>query len=344
MTPKGSNSDEGFQESLLAEVLGKIGVMSDSQRVIVDLLLIKSNELVESGAITLLGFSNQGIVIHEAVIPIIRFRSLFYALYGNLLISQAGLLLLTVHLPSLYNIFMIGKPIYVRAVFFDVAGTLLRVRGSVGQIYWELAKPHGVRATPEAIEQAFLSAFAASPPLVFPGVRPGSIRAREKQWWYDLVSRVFHKVGGLERFDEYFESVFKIFSGSRGWELYPETEPVLTALRDRGLIIGVISNFDSRIYPVLSELGVFKLIDSVHISSRIGAAKPDGAIFEKALADHHLHPKEALHVGDSLVEDISGARAAGLWAVYLNRTGKPEPSEVPSIRTLIELLPTVQKL
>jgi putative hydrolase of the HAD superfamily len=243
-----------------------------------------------------------------------------------------------------YNDLMLQKPIYVRAIFFDAAGTLLRVRGSVGRIYWELARPHGVQAAPEQIERAFQEVFETSPPPAFPGLQPGLIRRAEKQWWYDVVSRVFHKVGGVERFDEYFERVFGFFASSGGWELYPETEKVLAALKDRGLTVGIISNFDSRIYPVLSQLGIFKLIDSVHLSSLTGVAKPDAAIFKKALDEHALHPKEALHVGDSLKEDIEGAQAAGLWTIYLNRNGLPGPERVPTISTLSELLPVIQKL
>jgi putative hydrolase of the HAD superfamily len=239
---------------------------------------------------------------------------------------------------------VIAKPIYVRAVFFDAAGTLLHVRGSVGKIYWELAKPHGIQSTPDLIEKAFQDVFETSPPPAFPNLQPGLIRKTEKQWWRDVVSRVFHQVGGIERFDEYFEKVFEFFSSSRGWELYPETKQVLGALKDRGLVIGIVSNFDSRIYPVLSELGIFPLIDSVHLSTHEGSAKPDVAIFKKALEAHSLHPKEALHVGDSFKEDIQGALAAGLGAIYVNRQVSREPEYIPTISNLKDLLPLIQRL
>lgn len=239
---------------------------------------------------------------------------------------------------------MVDKRIYVRAVFLDAVGTLFQVRGSVGRIYWELARAHGVRATPEAIDKAFSEVFGVAPPLCFPGIQTGSIRRLEKQWWYDVVSRVFQKVGGIERFDDYFESVFKVFSDSGGWELYDDTEQVLGELKNRGLIIGIISNFDSRIYPVLSELGIFRFIDSVHISSREGTAKPDAGIFKKAASEHGLHPREALHVGDSFKEDVTGAQAAGLQAVYLNRDGSSFDGTIPSVRCLTNLLPLVYQL
>jgi putative hydrolase of the HAD superfamily len=229
--------------------------------------------------------------------------------------------------------------LFVRAVFFDAVGTLFAVRGSVGRIYWEAARDHGVRATPEAIDAAFAEVFPAAPPLAFPSGPPGSVRRLEKQWWREVVHRVFQKVGPLERFDEYFDSVFEAFSRPAAWEAYPETLPVLSALKERGLKLGVISNFDSRIYPLLSELGIFKFLDSVHISSREGTAKPAPGIFLNAVASHGLQPPEAVHVGDGLSEDFRGARGAGLQAVWLDREGRPAEGETPRIGSLEELLP-----
>ena len=231
------------------------------------------------------------------------------------------------------------ESILVKAVFLDVVGTLIHVRGTVGQIYWEMARSHGVRSSPEAIDRAFGEVFLKAPPLTFPQREAGTTRRLEKQWWYNVVKQVFEKVSPLERFDEYFESVFQAFSDSDAWELYPETLEVLSALKDRGFLICVISNFDSRLYPLLSNLGIFTHIDSVYISSRENAAKPDAKIFENALAQHRLQGTEVVHIGDSLKEDVMGAVGAGLRAIYLNRNGSTQPPEVLAISSLRELLP-----
>jgi putative hydrolase of the HAD superfamily len=236
------------------------------------------------------------------------------------------------------------QSLFVKAVFFDAVGTLFSVRGSVGRIYWEVARDHGVRATPEAIEAAFAEVFPSAPPLAFPSVQPGSVRRMEKQWWREVVFQVFRKVGPLERFDDYFDSVFDAFSRPSAWEVYPDTLAVLSALKERGLKLGVISNFDSRIYPLLSDLGIFKYLDSVHISSREGTAKPDPAIFLNALSAHGLLPREAVHVGDSLSEDIGGAEGAGLHAVWIDRDGGRLDGEKLRIASLEALLPVVKVL
>jgi putative hydrolase of the HAD superfamily len=237
-----------------------------------------------------------------------------------------------------------NQAIYVKAVFFDAVGTLFRVKGSVGRIYRDLARGHAVRATPESIETAFAEVFSTAPPLAFPSGQPGSIRRLEKQWWRDVVLKVFEKVGPLERFDDYFDSVFDAFSRVSAWEAYPETIGVLSGLKERGLKLGVISNFDSRIYPVLSGLGIFKYLDSVHISSRERAAKPSPAIFLNALASHGLHPSEAVHVGDHLAEDVAGAGKAGLRAIWLDRDDRKGDLNTTRIASLEGLLPLVKIL
>jgi putative hydrolase of the HAD superfamily len=238
-----------------------------------------------------------------------------------------------------------SAPIYAKAIFFDAVGTLFRVRGGVGQIYWEIAKPYGVKALPEEIERAFQEVFPKAPPLAFSRLQSGLLRRSEKEWWHGLVREVFDRVGMIRKFDEYFEEVFRVFSGIRGWELYSETREVLQRLRKAGFILGIISNFDSRILTVCTDLEIFEYLDSIQISSREGAAKPDPQIFWKALQHHGLLPREAVHVGDSLEEDVRGADAAGLIPIFLNRDPDPKsPEGVVLIRNLNEILLTVKPI
>jgi putative hydrolase of the HAD superfamily len=149
----------------------------------------------------------------------------------------------------------------------------------------------------------------------------------------------------IRKFDEYFEEVFRVFAGIRGWELYSETRDSLQRLRKAGFILGIISNFDSRILTVCTDLEIFEYLDSIQISSREGAAKPDPQIFRKALQHHGLLPREAVHVGDSLEDDVKGAVEAGLIPIYLNREQDPNPPEgVVAIRNLTEIQSSVKLL
>ena len=230
----------------------------------------------------------------------------------------------------------------VRVVFFDAAETLFHVNGSVAEIYLRCAVQFGYQPKPDAITlitEAFRRAFHDAPPPVFAATESAQLKQSERLWWFDVVHNVFYRVGMFERFDEFFDHVYGVFADAASWKLYPEVPATLTALRKRGLELGIVSNFDSRLFNVLRGLGIADLFDTVTISSLAHAAKPSPKIFELALAQHAVDPGEAMHVGDSLRDDVEGATKAGLRAVLLARQVKEMPSGVESIRTLDELIP-----
>lgn len=234
----------------------------------------------------------------------------------------------------------------IKAIFFDAAGTLFRVKGSVGRVYLHYAQPYGVKQTPEmlaAVEEAFRRAFRDAPAPVFAVSDPAEIKRCERLWWFDVVHNVFYRVGMFEAFDDYFEEVFQAFEGPQHWALYPETLDVLKELRSGGIELGIISNFDTRLFTVLRGLGLADLFDTVTLASLAHAAKPAPQIFQLAMDKHAVDPGEAVHVGDSLREDAEGALAAGMTAVLVDSKRLAAPREgspgrpVPGIRSLAEL-------
>jgi putative hydrolase of the HAD superfamily len=197
-------------------------------------------------------------------------------------------------------------------VLFDAAETLFTTRGSVGEIYGSVARQFGSAAPSDAIQAAFLRQFRGSGPL--------SIQD-QKTWWKDVVHRVFTEVGMVENFDAFFDQVYDTFRDSQGWILFPETLDVLNELKNRGLKLGVISNFDDRIYSVLKSLGIRGYFDTVTISSETGFSKPDPEIFQAAIRALGIPAAEVLLVGDSLHDDVEPGRRAGLTALLLDRIG-----------------------
>jgi putative hydrolase of the HAD superfamily len=230
----------------------------------------------------------------------------------------------------------------VRVVFFDAAETLFHVNGSVAEIYLRHAVRFGYHAKADSltrITEAFRRAFHDAPPPVFAATEPAQIKQSERLWWFDVVHNVFYRIGMFERFDEFFEHVFEVFAEPTSWKLYPEVLPTLRELRSRGLELGIVSNFDSRLFNILKGLRLADAFDTVTISSLAHAAKPSPRIFEVALEQHAVEPGEAMHVGDSVRDDVEGATKAGLAAVLLARQGKQAPPGIPAIRTLDELIP-----
>lgn len=226
-------------------------------------------------------------------------------------------------------------PRKVNAIFFDAAGTLFTVNGSVGAIYAGLARKYGKDVSVGDLEAGFRHSFATAPPMAFPGATLAQTSTLEKQWWRNLVQQVFAGLGSFPQFDEYFEALFQFFARAEAWVLYAETLATLAQLKERGLTVGVISNFDSRLLGLLDGLSVSPFVDAVVISTQAGAAKPAREIFTQALARVGVSAENAIHIGDSYEADVVGAQAAGLTPVFLDR--RMQGQESTAYRTVGDL-------
>lgn len=126
--------------------------------------------------------------------------------------------------------------------------------------------------------------------------------------------------------------------GSLRFEPWEDAAPALAELRALGLRLVVASNWDCSLPGRLAEVGLLELVDAVVTSAEVGAAKPDARIFHAALERAGCEAAEALHVGDSAENDVAGARAAGLRALLLDRSGEGGDGTVTSLAELPALL------
>lgn len=231
----------------------------------------------------------------------------------------------------------------IELVCLDAAGTLFHLRAALGELYAERALAHGLPAAdhlPARLERRFHRIFAAMPR---PAYRTGEREYNDgvdRAWWRQLVERVFEGLGPMD-FEALFDDVYERFADAAVWQLYPEVQATLAALRRAGLKLAIVSNFDARLYPVCDGLGLLTAVDSVVIAAEVGAAKPDAAIFRSALQRFAVRADHAVHVGDSWSEDALGAAGAGLLAVHLQRSGPGAESDrrpgVPVIGDLAAL-------
>ena len=210
----------------------------------------------------------------------------------------------------------------IEVVLFDAAGTLFDVRGSVGAIYSRIARSHGVDTDPVLVQQQFSQVFHRKSAAGFPTGFGSEPAAAEKSWWLDVVRAVFSDRMSESVLKEYFDEVFEAFRRADSYEVLPGTLATLKKLRSLGFRLGVLSNFDSRLFDVLAETGLGEFFDWVTISWRVGAAKPDARIFRHAAASAVVPEGRILHVGDSMAEDYEGALNAGMHAILFDRHGK----------------------
>lgn len=102
---------------------------------------------------------------------------------------------------------------------------------------------------------------------------------------------------------------------------YPDAIPALNGLRDRGLRLVAVSNWDCSLPRVLERCGLGEMLDGTVTSAETGSRKPDPGIFLRALELAGCEAEEALHVGDTAEEDVAGARAAGIRPLLIDRGG-----------------------
>ena len=212
------------------------------------------------------------------------------------------------------------NPSQIKMVFFDAGGTLFDVAEPVGNTYAMIAQQHGKIVSPELLQQNFGIVFKQMPPLSFGNDLAEEALVREEyQWWFQLVSQVFSDCGEFKNFSRFFADVYFHYEELKAWKLFDDVIPALEKLREMRIKIGVISNFDSRLNTLLEGFGLAKYFDTIHISSRVGSAKPQPEIFNSALQANKILPSEAVHIGDSLIEDYQAAINAGLSAWLIER-------------------------
>lgn len=120
----------------------------------------------------------------------------------------------------------------------------------------------------------------------------------------------------------------------------PEHAALLEALRPR-YRLGVVSNFDdtTTAYDILVRHGIAPLLDAVVISEALGLRKPHPAVVRTAVRTLGLQAAEVLLVGDTFAEDVTGARAAGVDAVWIDVAGRGVPDGAERPRWVVRALP-----
>ncbi|MCX8077649.1 MAG: HAD-IA family hydrolase [Geminocystis sp.] len=222
-----------------------------------------------------------------------------------------------------------------KVIFLDAVGTLFGVKNSVGCAYAKIASKYGVQADGKIIDSCFYRAFSQSPPLAFS--EADEVEKKEYNWWKNIAFNTFKMAESLQQFsnfDLFFEELYQYFKTAEPWEVYEDVVPSLNRWKNQGISLGIISNFDSRIFPVLESLKLRDYFDSITISSLTGYAKPHPKIFLTALAKNNCKPEEAWHIGDSEKEDYQAAKEVGIQSFWLNRpiyTLKhlPDPLQCP---------------
>jgi HAD superfamily hydrolase (TIGR01662 family) len=216
------------------------------------------------------------------------------------------------------------------AVLFDVDFTLARPGPELGpEGYVRAGERHGLTLDPsryEAARDAALVDLRRHPEL-----------EHDDEIWFRFTERIVRGMGGDA--DPAYACAVEI---TRGWErhenfeLYDDVPDALGALRAAGLRIGLVSNSSRDVREFADHHGL--VVDAGISSFHHGRTKPHASIFRAVLDLLEVQPDETVMVGDTIADDIDGARALGMEAILLDREGK-RPEFEPRIATLSDLAP-----
>ena len=217
----------------------------------------------------------------------------------------------------------------IKAVTFDVGGTLIEPWPSVGDVYADVARAHGVTGIDATtLNRRFIEAWR--------GAR-GFDHTRAS--WSAVVDATFEGLTDRRPADTFFPALYEEFGKASRWRVFDDVFPVLEELASRGVPMVLVSNWDERLRPLLAALKLDGYFEGVMISSELYFAKPSNVIFEHAVRRLGVPAANVLHVGDNVGEDVKGAGEAGLQALLIDRMGGGGEGRIGSLAELLELVP-----
>ncbi len=205
-----------------------------------------------------------------------------------------------------------------KVILFDLWGTLARISNS-NDLVQEAKSVLGANRYGELFKQF---------------VEWHLVNKTQEQFLTDLDKKI--------SIDKREVEIIKNFLAPHRYELYPETNESLTALKKLEIKLVLVTNSPPTSKIAFAKLDLSKFFDKTVFSCDIGFMKPNKAIFEYAIKDFAVNPDEVLMVGDSLDKDINGALNAGLNAILLDRKGLTECEN--KVTDLLELVKTINKI
>ena len=238
---------------------------------------------------------------------------------------------------------MFEQPQSIRTVFFDAGFTLIRPYPSTPEICQQVCQRLNLHVHLDAVKERMTEAQD----YYYRQMRLnrhtwGSEQAISEFWisYYMNLLRPFIEEHDEPRLYQLAQVINQEFDKHTSWEVYSDVFPTLEALRRHKYSLGVISDWGISLGPILRRLNLTPYFDCLLVSAVTRHAKPSPLLYEMALERANSIADYTLHIGDSYIHDVLGARAVGMTPVLLDRPGHLEKSNVDCllIHSLAELL------
>jgi len=208
----------------------------------------------------------------------------------------------------------------LRAVLFDVDFTLCRPGPELSaERYARIAERHGADLDTSRYEEAREAAVS--------NLKRHPEFLHDDEIWHRFTQEIFVGMGGPEAIAS--DCATEIEAGwavSSNFELYEDVLPVLDVLRARDLKLGLVSNGIRDLHEFVAHHRLD--VDAIVDSRSHGYVKPHPTIFQAALERLDVRAEQSVMVGDSLEEDVGGAKALGMRGILVDREDRyPDVAE-----------------
>jgi len=220
----------------------------------------------------------------------------------------------------------------IKAAFFDWLNTLAHPQPDRHELFYQLARQLGV----EVAENRMIRAIYAAEDEAPAGAPAKWVEGKDEAPFL-RYHEVLWREAGVDVPEETMmkftrEISRRARSGQMVWVSYDDVLPVLRALKERGLILGLISNL------IMGDIGIQSYLDFVVTAQDVGAPKPEPPVFLAALERAGVDASQAIYVGDQYQTDILGARGVGIAPILIDRYSlMPHIKDCPRIESLSEV-------
>lgn len=233
------------------------------------------------------------------------------------------------------------KPLsHYKMIYFDAADTLLTIPAA-RLILQQFLAVRSIQRDEEHIGELFTEAFR----LFYYGKQldPFEVCTPEsdRAFWIHLYKYVLNKLGTdgkwtEEQIHEVCHELYDIYVAPEHYQLFEDVKECMEMLAQRGLRLGIVSNFAPTLKAILEDKGILHYFDPVIVSTEAGLEKPDPAIFKLALTLSGLEAKDILYIGDHDLNDIWAPNQVGIDAVKINRYDYRPGEGIHTLRELFE--------
>ncbi|HEU0002750.1 MAG TPA: HAD-IA family hydrolase [Ktedonobacteraceae bacterium] len=240
---------------------------------------------------------------------------------------------------------LLEQPQSIRTIFFDAGFTLLHPNPSTAEICQRICRQLDLHIHLEKLQERITDAenffFSQTRLRRYMWDSEQTINAFWIEYYMNFL-RPFVEEQDETRLYELARLITHEFDQHTSWQTYPDVVPTLDALKEKNYTLGVISDWGIALGHILHELRLNKYFDSLVVSALARHAKPSPSLYDLALQRANSIADYTLHIGDSYILDVLGARAAGITPILLDRDRKLQASKIDCI--VIHSLSDIPKL